>query len=115
MQMTGFPSPAQGYEQNTFDFNSLLITHPAATFAMRYEGEALESEHIVRGDMLIVDCSLHPLPGKIAVVVDESDFRCVRLLKDESDAKEFCYVDDSGNVRRMVRLFGIVSAVVRML
>ena len=30
----GFPSPAQGYEDNRFDLNTLYIKHPAATVFM---------------------------------------------------------------------------------
>ena len=29
--ITGFPSPAQGYEHNQMDFNSYIIKHPSAT------------------------------------------------------------------------------------
>lgn len=32
--ITGFPSPAQGYEGKRFDLNSLYIKHPAATVFM---------------------------------------------------------------------------------
>lgn len=34
--ITGFPSPAQGYEQHQTDFNSYIIKHPSATVVMPY-------------------------------------------------------------------------------
>ena len=33
--ITGFPSPAQGYEGKQIDFNSYMIKHPSATVVMR--------------------------------------------------------------------------------
>ena len=36
----GFPSPAEDYVDRPLDFNELLIEHPAATFAIRIEGDS---------------------------------------------------------------------------
>src|SRR5438067_9133545 len=36
----GFPSPADDYLDNPLDFNELLVTNPAATFAVRLAGES---------------------------------------------------------------------------
>ena len=36
---TGFASPALGYEEQTIDLNSLLITNPPATYLMRLESD----------------------------------------------------------------------------
>src|ERR1700728_3420167 len=37
----GFPSPAEDYIDRPLDFNELLIEHPAATFAIRIEGDSM--------------------------------------------------------------------------
>ena len=37
----GFPSPADDYLEEPLDFNELLITHPAATFAVRVAGDSM--------------------------------------------------------------------------
>jgi len=36
-KVTGFASPAQGYEHQTIDLNALMVHHPAATFLFRLE------------------------------------------------------------------------------
>ncbi|MFA6857606.1 MAG: DUF4113 domain-containing protein [Treponema sp.] len=36
---TDFPSPAQENEQEPFDSNRILISHPAMNFTMRYDGK----------------------------------------------------------------------------
>ena len=37
----GFPSPADDYLDKALDFNELLIQNPAATFAVRIQGESM--------------------------------------------------------------------------
>jgi DNA polymerase V len=96
MNMTGFPSPAQGYEEETPDFNKILVRHPAATFMMRYTGKLLEEYHIEPGDLLVVDSSVTPEKGRLAVVQEDGEFRCRRL----EEPVDF--------------LFGIITAVVRL-
>ena len=105
MNTTGFPSPAQGYEEETFDFNAILVKHPASVFPMRYKGSRLAEEGILRNDILIVDCALAPSAGKLAVIETMSgEFRCVRLEQPSS------HEDQTEE-----ELFGVVSAVVRCL
>jgi DNA polymerase V len=47
----GFPSPAEDYVDRPLDFNELLIEHPAATFAIRIEGESMTGAGIFPGDI----------------------------------------------------------------
>ena len=51
----GFPSPAEDYVDRPLDFNELLIEHPAATFAIRIEGESMTGAGIFPGDSAVVD------------------------------------------------------------
>jgi hypothetical protein len=44
----GFPSPAEDYVDRPLDFNELLIEHPAATFAIRIEGDSMTGAGIAR-------------------------------------------------------------------
>lgn len=53
--VTGFPSPAQGYEQNTIDLNAALIKHPSATVFMRMDNSHYTNMGIFDGDLLIID------------------------------------------------------------
>ena len=65
----GFPSPADDYLEKSLDLNELLITNKVATFFMRVEGDFLKPSGIRNGDILIVDRSINPVPGKIVVAV----------------------------------------------
>ena len=49
--ITGFPSPAQGYEQKGIDFNSILIKHPSATVVMKIESSNYTCMGIYNGDI----------------------------------------------------------------
>ena len=99
---TGFPSPAQGYEEETFDYNKLLIKHPASTFAMRYSGSSFDNDSIKTGDILIVDSSLYPRTEKVAIVETDGEFKLLKISRDE----DFSSIE---------KFWGIVTSVVRLL
>ena len=92
---TGFPSPAQGFEKDTFDFNRILSKHPSATFTMRYEGKVLSDTGLFPGDLIIVDSAIKPKQGMLGIVEEDGEFRCKRIEK------------NSGIV------FGIITGIVR--
>ena len=74
----GFPSPAQG-EYADSDLNRALITNPAATFCARVIGNSMVDAGINEGDLLIIDRSLTPCDGNIAVCFIDGDFTVKRL------------------------------------
>jgi DNA polymerase V len=76
---TGFPSPADDYIEKTLDLNELLIKKPAATFFMRAHGEPMLSAGIHPNDILIVDRSIEPVPGKIVICVLNGELTVKRL------------------------------------
>lgn len=98
----GFPSPAQGYEDDPLDLNELLIPHPAATFFFRVKGQELLAEGIRDGSILVVDRSVDPKPG-FAVVADWNGERTVLLMPH--------YLDGGDELR----VWGVVTAVVTRL
>lgn len=53
----GFPSAAEGYEDQPLDLYE-LIPNPAATFFFRVKGDDLRHEHLRDGSYLIVDRSI---------------------------------------------------------
>lgn len=55
IMITGFPSPAQGYESKGIDLNSVLIRHPSATVFMQIESSSYMHMGIFNGDILIID------------------------------------------------------------
>lgn len=75
----GFPSPAQGEYADSIDLNRALITNPAATFCARVIGNSMVDAGINEGDMLIIDRSLTPYDGCIAVCFIDGDFTVKRL------------------------------------
>ena len=75
----GFPSPAQGEYADSIDLNRALITNPAATFCARVIGNSMVDAGINEGDMLIIDRSLTPHNGCIAVCFIDGDFTVKRL------------------------------------
>lgn len=75
----GFPSPAQGEYAYSIDLNRTLITNPAATFCARVIGNSMVDAGINEGDLLIIDRSLTPHNGSIAVCFIDGDFTVKRL------------------------------------
>lgn len=76
----GFPSPAQGSFADSVDLNHELINNPAATFCARVIGDSMIDSGINEGDMLIIDRSIEPSDGDIAVCFIDGDFTVKRIL-----------------------------------
>lgn len=77
----GFPSPAEGYMDETLDLNQLLITHPAATFFVRVSGTSMVDAHIYPGDVLVVDRAKEVENRSIIIAVLNGEFTVKRILK----------------------------------
>ncbi len=75
----GFPSPAQDYISEGIDLNRELIEHPAATFYARVRGDSMSGEGITENDILVVDRSLEPEHGDLAVCCVDGEFTLKRL------------------------------------
>lgn len=77
----GFPSPAEGYMEETLDLNQLLISHPAATFFVRVSGTSMIDANICDGDVLIVNRSLEAKHKDIVIAVLGGEFTVKRLIQ----------------------------------
>lgn len=75
----GFPSPAQDYLGESIDLNHELIRHPAATFYARVDGESMIDDGIDPGDILVIDRSIEPADGDLAVCAIDGDFTLKRI------------------------------------
>lgn len=75
----GFPSPAMDFIDLSIDLNRHLIKHPSATFYGRVKGESMREAGIGDGDLLIIDKSLNPEHGKIAVCFIDGEFTLKRI------------------------------------
>lgn len=83
----GFPSPAQDYAGETIDLNRDLIQHPASTFYGRVVGDSMREEGISEGDILVIDKSLEPEDGDLAVCCLDGDFTLKRIKFDRRSKK----------------------------
>lgn len=75
----GFPSPADDHLEDRIDLNRELIKHKDATFFGRVEGDSMKNAGIEHGDLLIIDKSLEPRNGKIAVCFIDGEFTVKRI------------------------------------
>jgi len=83
----GFPSPADDYIEKTLDLNELLVQKPAATFFVRAQGESMLGAGIHPNDILIVDRSIEPVPGKIVICALNGELTVKRLERDNEQWK----------------------------
>lgn len=113
----GFPSPAQGEYADTIDLNRALITNPSATFCARVIGNSMVDAGINEGDLLIIDRSLTPHDGSIAVCFIDGDFTVKRLsVRDagvfltpaNADFPEMAVPEDSN-----FQVWGVVSHIIK--
>lgn len=75
----GFPSPAQDYITESIDLNREIVTHPAATFYGRVSGDSMIEEGIEPGDIIVIDRSLEPADGDLAVCCLDGEFTLKRI------------------------------------
>ena len=72
------------FMEQKMDLNAELIRHPDATFYARVKGNSMVDAGVEDGDVLIIDRSLEPVTGKIAVCYVDGEFT-VKRLKIEND------------------------------
>ena len=80
----GFPSPALDFMEYAIDLNKHLAErNPQATFYIRVSGTSMVNAGIDDGDLLVVDRSLEPTDGKIAICLIDGEFTVKRLKIDK--------------------------------
>ena len=75
----GFPSPADDFLELTIDLNKHLIKHKDSTFFAKVKGHSMKNAGIFNGDLLIIDKSLAPQDGKIAICQIDGEFTVKRI------------------------------------
>ena len=80
----GFPSPADDFIELTIDLNKHLIKHRDSTFFAKLKGHSMKNAGIFDGDLLVIDKSLAPQDGKIAICQIDGEFT-VKRIKIEKD------------------------------
>lgn len=81
----GFPSPAQDYMNPCIDLNKELVRHPAATFYGRVVGDSMIDAGVEEGDILVIDRSLEPSDGKMAVCFLDGEFMLKYISSSDPD------------------------------
>jgi len=80
----GFPSPADDFIELSIDLNKHLIKHKDSTFFAKVKGHSMKDAGIFDGDLLVIDKSLNPQDGKIAICQIDGEFT-VKRIKIEKD------------------------------
>lgn len=80
----GFPSPADDILDTSIDLNQALIKNKDATFYGRVRGDSMIGAGMNDGDLLIIDKSITPTDGRIAVCFIDGEFT-VKRIKIEKD------------------------------
>lgn len=75
----GFPSPALDFIDLTIDMNKHLIKHPSSTFYGRVKGHSMQNAGIFDQDLLVIDKSIQPKNGKIAICYIDGEFTVKRI------------------------------------
>ena len=75
----GFPSPAEDFQDQSIDLNKVLVRNPSSTFYARVKGNSMKDAGINEGDLLVIDKSLEPVDGKIAVCFIDGEFTVKRI------------------------------------
>lgn len=118
----GFPSPAADYVEDVLDLHSLLVRNPPATFYVRVRGESMKDAGIHDQDILVVDRSIDPVPGRIVVAVVDGDFYVKRLsrlasgvmaLASENEPEADRYPDIRLDRVQDVTIWGVVTGAIR--
>jgi DNA polymerase V len=115
----GFPSPAEDYVDRPLDFNELLIEHPAATFAIRIEGESMTGAGIFPGDIAVVDRAREPVNGSVILALVDGAFTVKRYrVKDGAvwlQAENPAFGDMLIADGQTLEVWGVITRSIRML
>ena len=79
----GFPAPGDDLKDR-IDLNARLVRRPESTYLLRVQGDSMIGEGIFEGDMLVVDRSIEPSSGNIAIAIVNGEFTVKKLYRNGS-------------------------------
>ena len=79
----GFPSPADDFKEIRISLDKELVKNQESTFYARVSGDSMVGAGLDDGDLLVIDRSLNPENGKIAICFIDGDFTVKRIKKEE--------------------------------
>tara|TARA_B100001250_G_scaffold414516_1_gene453473 strand:+ start:4289 stop:4720 length:432 start_codon:yes stop_codon:yes gene_type:complete len=77
----GFPSPADDFKEIRISLDKELVKNKDATFYARVDGDSMIGAGLNHGDLLVIDRSLNPENGKVAVCLIDGEFTVKRIKK----------------------------------
>ena len=80
----GFPSPADDFKEIRISLDKELVRNKDATFYARVSGESMIGAGLDDGDLLVIDRSLSPENGRIAVCLVDGEFTVKRIKKEKN-------------------------------
>ena len=80
----GFPSPADDFKEIRISLDKELVKNKDATFYARVDGDSMIGAGLEDGDLLVIDRSLNPENGRIAVCLIDGDFTVKRIKKEKN-------------------------------
>lgn len=113
----GFPSPANDFLDVSIDLNKVLVKNPSATFYGRVKGNSMIDAGLNDGDLLVIDKSLEPKNGKIAVCFIDGEFT-IKRIKVEKDK---CFLMPANDQYKPIEIqtendliiWGIVTTIIK--
>ena len=115
----GFPSPADDFKEIRISLDKELVKNQESTFYARVSGDSMLEAGIDDGDLLVIDKSLSPENGKIAVCFIDGDFTVKRIVKEKgklylkAENKKYKSIELSGDSELII--WGIVEYVIKKL
>ena len=115
----GFPSPADDFKEIRISLDKELVKNQESTFYARVSGDSMLGAGIDDGDLLVIDKSLSPENGKIAVCFIDGDFTVKRIVKEKgklylkAENKKYKSMELSGESELII--WGIVEYVIKKL
>lgn len=115
----GFPSPADDFKETRISLDRELVQNKEATFYARVSGDSMVGAGLDNGDLLVIDRSLNPENGKIAVCLIDGEFTVKRIVK----SKEKLYLKPENSAYKKIEIkeenqliiWGIVTYVIKSL
>ena len=80
----GFLSPADDFKEIRISLDKELVKNKDATFYARVDGDSMIGAGLEDGDLLVIDRSLNPENGRIAVCLIDGDFTVKRIKKEKN-------------------------------
>ena len=115
----GFPSPADDFKEVRISLDRELVKSPESTFYARVSGDSMIGAGLDDGDLLIIDRSLNPESGKIAICFVDGEFTVKRIKKEKNkiylmpENKKYKPIEVGENNELII--WGIVKYVIKKL